>query len=333
MRAQRYLPIALVTGGLALLPLVVTSNFLLNFLILTLLFALLGQAWNILGGFAGQFSFGHAVFFGSGAYATATLQIHLGVNPWVAMVLALAVGGLVGAMIGALSFRFRLRGSYFALITLAFAEVFRIIAHTADFTGGGSGILIPLDLRPANLQFEGKAGFYYLVLALTAGSLVITRALQDSRLGAWMLAIRENEDSARALGIDSFRVKLVAITLSGAMAAAAGVFYAQYFLYLDPGIAYGVGYSVEALLVPIIGGMGTVFGPLIGSFVLHGVDEATRGLTGDAPGLNLALYGALLIVMLRFLPAGLMGLAAQVKGIGHQRRTRQAHRLKEAGDA
>ena len=141
-----------------------------------------------------------------------------------------------------------------------------------------------------------------------AASLVVARVLQDSRLGAWMLAIRENEDSARALGVDSFRVKLVAITLSGAMAAAAGVFYAQYFLYLDPGIAYGVGFSVEALLVPIIGGMGTLFGPLLGAAALHAVSELTRELIGEVPGISLVLYGALLVVMVMFLPRGLAGL-------------------------
>ncbi len=333
MMAGRYTAIGITVTVLAALPLAVTSNEVMMFLILSLMFALLGQAWNILGGYAGQFSFGHAAFFGSGAYATATLQIHLGLNPWVAMVAAMAVGGLVGGLIGALSFRFRLRGSYFALITLAFAEVLRVIAHTSDFTGGGAGILIPLDERAANFQFESRDVFYYVILAMVAASLVLTRALEDSRLGAWMLAIRENEDSARALGVDTFRVKLTAIILSGAMAASAGVFYTQIFLYLDPGIAYGVGFSVEALLVPIIGGMGTVFGPLVGSFVLHGVDEVTKDLTGDAPGLNLALYGALLIVMLRFLPDGLMGLMGRLRRAAGRRQPQRAGRLKEARDA
>ncbi|MGP1396247.1 MAG: branched-chain amino acid ABC transporter permease [Inquilinaceae bacterium] len=312
MTARRFVGIALVGLGLAAVPFLTDSNLVLNFLITTLMVALLGQAWNVLGGYCGQFSFGHAVFFGTGAYASAILQVRFGINPWVALPLAMAAGALVGAFIGALSFRFRLRGSYFALITLAFAEVARILASSVGFTGGGAGLLIPLDLRPENFQFQDRTGFYYVILALTVAALVVVRLLEDSRLGAWMTAVRENEDSARALGVDATRVKLAAITLSGAMAASVGVFYGQYFLYLDPGIAYGVGFSVEALLVPIIGGMGTLFGPLLGALVLHGVDEAAKAATGAAPGLNLALYGVLLVVMLRFLPDGLMGLIARM---------------------
>jgi len=309
---RRFRSIAIVMAVLALLPLAVTSNFLMNALTMALLFALLGQAWNVLGGYAGQFSFGHAVFFGTGAYAAAILQVRYGINAWIALPLAVAAGALVGTGIGYLSFRYGLRGSYFALITLAFAEVFRILANSAAITGAGAGILIPLDVRPANLQFASQEGFYYAALALVGMSLVVVRMLEDSRFGAWLTAIRENEDSARALGVDTFRCKLGAIALSGAMTASGGVFYAQRFLFLDAGIAYGPWVSVEALLVPIIGGMGTLFGPLLGAFVLHAVGEAAKMVTGDAPGLNLVLYGVLLVVMVRFLPDGLAGLAARL---------------------
>lgn len=295
-------------AAMAPLPLLLQSDHLVNFAIMALFYAFLGQAWNVLGGYGGQFSFGHAAFFGTGAYCSTVLQVSLGVNPWAGFVLAIAAAALVGAVVGYLSFRYGLRGSYFALVTLAFAEVLRILANTVDFTGAGVGILIPLQPGFATMQFETKAAFFHLVLALVVAGLGITWWLERSRFGARLMAVRENEDAARALGVDVFRTKLAAITLSGAMAGAAGSFYAQYFLYLDPHIAYGPAVSVEALLVPIIGGIGTVFGPLIGSGVLHLASELTRSLFGGIPGINLILYGALLVVMILFLPNGLIGL-------------------------
>lgn len=305
---------------LTALPLVVRSDAWLSFSITTLLFVFLGQSWNVLGGYGGQFSFGHAVFFGAGAYATAILQVRLGMPAFVAAAAGVAAGALVGAFIGALSFRYGLRGSYFALVTLAFAEVFRIVASSLTVTGSGFGILIPLDARAANLQFPSRAGFYYLVLALVGIGLAISLALERTRFGAWLMAVRENEDAAKALGIDTFRVKLGAITLSGAMAAAAGVFYAQYFLFIDSGIAFGPHVSVEALLGPIIGGLGTAFGPIVGGILLHSAGDVAKRVMGDAPGLSLVLYGALLIVMLRFLPDGLTGLVRRIFSQGAPQR-------------
>jgi branched-chain amino acid transport system permease protein len=302
-------------------PLLIRSDFWLGFLITILLYAYMGMAWNVLGGYGGQFSFGHAVFFGTGAYASSVLQISLGINPWIGLVFAAIGGGAVAALIGTLSFRYGLRGSYFALITLAFAEVFRILANTAEFTGGGVGLYIPLRIGADNMQFASKAGFYYLALALTLASLAIAWKLERARFGAWLMAVRENEDAARALGVDPFAVKLRAIIISGAMTGIGGTFYAQYYLYIDPGIAYGPGISVEILLVPIIGGLGTLFGPLLGAAVLQIAGEAARRLMGDAPGLNLIFYGVLLVIMVRFLPDGLIGL---VRRLLRARRTAHA---------
>lgn len=293
---------------MAVVPLFLESDFLLNFVIMALFYAFLGQAWNVLGGYGGQFSFGHAAFFGTGAYCSTILQMSLGVNPWIGLVLAIGAGAAVGAFIGYLSFRYGLRGSYFALVTLAFAEVLRILSNSVEFTGAGVGVLIDLDPGFASMQFESKTEFFYLMLALVLAGLALTWWLERSRFGAWLMAVRENEDAAKALGVNVFRTKLAAITLSGALAGAGGTFYAQYFLYLDPHIAYGPAVSIEALLVPIIGGIGTVFGPLIGSGVLHLVGEVARKIFGETPGLNLILYGTLLVVMILFLPNGLMGL-------------------------
>lgn len=296
-------------AGVALLalPFLTDSDYLLNFAIGTLLLAYLGQSWNILGGYGGQFSFGHALFFGTGAYATAVLQTKVGLNPYLTLPFALAAGAAVGALVGALSFRYGLKGSYFALVTLAFAEVFRILASAVPFTGGGAGLLIPLDIRPGNFQFASKNSFYFIALGLVAMSLAIAAWIERTRFGARLIALRENESSASALGVPVFKVKLQAIALSGAMAALGGSFYAQYYLYLDPSIAYGAGMSVEILLTAIVGGVGTIFGPLVGAFALHGVGEVAKVVTGGAPGLNLALYGLILILIVRLMPQGLMG--------------------------
>ncbi|HZT61929.1 MAG TPA: branched-chain amino acid ABC transporter permease [Burkholderiales bacterium] len=293
--------------AVALLPAFVSSGFVLNLAIMVLYSTLLGQAWNLLAGFGGQYSFGHALFFGTGAYTSAALQVHLGVNAWLALPAALACGAAAGVLVGALSFRYGLRGSYFALVTLAFAEVFRILANSVAFTGGGVGLLLPLRESAAGMQF-GKIGFLYLILVLVLAGFLLSWWLKRSRFGARLAAVRDGEESAAALGVDVFRVKLAAIAMSAALMAAGGVFYVQYFHYIDPHIAYGPAVSVEALLGPIVGGLGTVFGPLLGAAALQVLGELTRNLAGDVPGLSLVAYGVALVAMVMFLPRGFAGL-------------------------
>jgi len=301
----------LLFGGPAL---IARSNYAINVAFLILFAAFLGQSWNIAGGYAGQTSFGHVVFFGTGAYVSTILHVTHGWNPWLAWPVAIASGGLVGAFIGVLSFRAGLRGSYFALITLAFAEVFRIVANSIPQTRGGLGILIKADQRPENFQFRDPMWFYYLALVLCVIGLAIAWWLTRSRFGARLAAIRDNEDAARALGIDVFREKVRVLALSGAMCAAGGTVYAQKYLYLDPSIAFGVDKSVEMLLVSMIGGAGTIFGPLIGSGVLHLVSEITRDLGNVIPGIKnaqplaLIVYGLILVAIVGYLPNGLIGL-------------------------
>ena len=290
------------------MPLFVTSGVVLNTAIMMLYTALLGLSWNILAGFGGQFSFGHAVFFGTGAYAAAVLQAKFGWNAWATLPAALVLGAAVGAFIGALSFRYGLRGSYFALVTLAFAEVFRILANNVEFTGAGVGIMVKLRAGADNFQFGTKAGYLYVVLAFAIAGLLVCWWLKNSRYGAWLQAVRDNEDSAKALGVNVFRVKLAAIALSGVLMAAGGVFYAQYFQYIDPGLAYGPGVSIEALLGPIVGGLGTLWGPVLGAVLLQLLGEGTRGLFENAPGVSLMLYGALLVLMVTFMPSGILGV-------------------------
>jgi len=308
MRSVALAPILIVLAVLAVVPLLTASNVVLNFLTLALLIALVGQGWNVLGGYGGQYSFGHAAFFGTGAYVTAILQTRYGVNAWIGFAAGIAGGAVVGASIGALTFRSGLKGSYFALVTLAFAEVLRILASVAPITGAGVGILVNLDLRPEAFQFQSRAPFYWILLALVGVSLVIVRLIEHSRFGAWLVAVRENEEAAQALGVDATRVKLLAITVSAAMTAAGGAFYVQYFLFIDSGIAYGPWISIEALLAPIVGGIGTVFGPLLGALVVRTLGELTKLAIGDAPGLDLVIFGGVLILVVAFAPRGIAGV-------------------------
>ncbi len=235
-------------------------------------------------------------------------------------VLGTASGAALGAAIGALTFRSGLRGSYFALVTLAFAEVLRIVASVTPITGAGVGTLIKLDLGAGTFQFHSRAAFYWTILALVGVSLLIAELVERSRFGAWLVAVRENEDAASALGVDARKIKTAAMTISGAITAAAGCFYAQYFLFVDSGIAYGTWISVEALLTAIIGGVGTVFGPLAGALVVKSLGEATRLLIGDAPGLDLIIYGAVLVVVIWIMPRGLIGGIADTRKVFGRRK-------------
>ena len=282
----------------------------LHFLILTLHAALLSVAWNVLAGFGGQFSFGNAAFFGVGAYASGVLQLEFGLSAWAALPLALVAGALTGVIIGGLAFRYGLRGSYFALVTLAFAEVLRILANTVEFTGAGVGLQLPLTKGLAGMQLD-KPGMLVLVLVMLAIALAVCIYLRHSRFGAWLVAVRDNEDAGRALGVNVFRVKLGAAGICGALTAAAGVFYIQYLNYIDPVLAFGPSISVEALVGAIVGGIGTVWGPVAGAVLLHTLGESTRNLFGDLPGINLVLYGVILVLVMMLAPRGVAGLFAR----------------------
>ena len=303
-------PWALHLGVLAIaiaFPFVFPSSFMVNFGVMALFYAFIGQSWNISGGFAGQLSFGHVAFFGMGAYASTIVQLRLGWSPWLGLPAAALAGAAVGGVIGVLSFRAGLKGSYFALITLAFAEVLRIVTNSVSFTGGGLGMLIPMKASAANFQFADRSGFYFLILLLAAGSVALAEWLRRSRFGAQLAAIRENEDSAKALGINVFREKVKVMLLSGAIGGMGGCFFAQYFLYIDPLVVFGVDKSVEMLLVSMIGGAGTVYGPLVGALLLAFISDITRVLT-QIQGLSLVLYGSLLVVIIAYLPNGLIDL-------------------------
>lgn len=227
--------------------------------------------------------------------------------------MAIAGSALVGLFVGALTFRYGLKGSYFALVTLAFAEVFRIVATSVPFTGGGVGLMVPLRESVGNMQFASRAGYLWVVLAMVVVALLVTWWLRNGRFGAYLQAVRDNEDAARAVGVNPFRVKLAAIGLSAAFMGAAGAFYVQVFQYIDAGIAYGSVTSVEALVAAIVGGMGTLWGPVLGAAALHLLSDLTRNLFGELPGINMVIYGTVLVLIVIFLPRGVAGLGLSVR--------------------
>ncbi len=299
------------TAAVAVLAPPFASPYVVHILVLIVFFAFLGAAWNVLGGYAGQFSFGHAAFFGLGAYASTLLLVKGGVSPWV----GLPAGGLLAAAFGCfagyLAFRYGLRGPYFALVTLAFAEMLRLVALNWRDVGGPMGILIPLPKGGdslARLQFGEKLPYYYVILGLLGLALWLTHWLERSRLGYTLVAIRENEDAAEASGVNTLAAKLWAMGISSFLTALGGTFYAQYFSFIDPTLTFGVSVSVEILLRPIVGGPGTLVGPLLGSLVLTPLSELTRWLIRGRPGVDVMVYGAILVLVVTFLPRGLVGV-------------------------
>lgn len=293
----------------------------LHTMIMIFLMAIMGQGWNILSGYAGQFSFGHSLFFGLGAYSSSLLFVKLGLSPWLGMGVSVAVAVAIGLFIGYLSFRYGLSGPFFALIMLAFAEIFHMIAMGWNWTGGAEGILIPMEGNaPLIMQFADKEPFYYILLWLTAASLFFVWRMEDTRMGLYLQAIREDNEAAEVLGADSLRYKLIAMALSAGLTAIGGTFYAQYLLYIDPDTTFGVINSVEIMLRPIIGGPGTVLGPLLGSIVLTPLSEITRTAFQAYSGAYLMFYGAILVAVIIFLPDGLMGILKKLSGLGRGRR-------------
>ena len=299
-------------GALAAVALVVAPPLLpkypLEILISILFFAYLGLAWNILGGYAGQFSFGHAAFFGIGAYTSTLLLLRAGVSPWLGMLAGGVFAAAFGLFQGYLSFRYGLRGPYFSLVTLAFAEMLRVVSVNAKVVGASLGLVVPTGTpAPLLFVFAGKLPYYYVVLAMTVLAVLINGSIARGRLGYALIAVRENEDAAEAAGVNALGSKLAAMALSSFLTALGGTFYAQYFAYIDPTITFGPSVSIQGLLQAIVGGAGTVLGPIIGAFVLTPVSELSRAAIRGRAGVDVMLYGLVLILVISFLPQGIMG--------------------------
>ena len=292
---------------LALFPLFTENSYFMHIGILILYSALVSQAWNILSGYAGQFSFGHAMFFGTGAYASAILMIKYNITPWLGMFVGAGVAVLIGLFIGFLSFRYKLRGAYFSLGTLAFAEILRILVQNLDYFNKTLGVLLPIGNNPWMFQFESRTTYYYIILIMLLIVTLITYWISRSRLGFNLIAIRENEDAAQSLGVNTFRNKMIAIAISGALTAIGGAFYAQYILYIDPPTTFGNDVSVAIILPAILGGMGTILGPIVGAFIIIPLGEITAHFFGGFAGVHLMIYGLMLVLVILFLPEGLVG--------------------------
>lgn len=305
--------IAFFAIGVAVAALNTDSGVALNFMLMALYASLLAQSWNILGGFGGQFSFGHAMFFGMGVYLQAIAQLSWGINPWAALVIAVLGATALGAAVGMISFRYGLKGSYFALITLAFAEILRVLATSVEFTGGGVGLMLPLNESFGNLQFASRRGYVLLTLGFVVAALLVSLWLRHSRPGAYLQAVRDNEHAAQAVGVNPRHVKLMAMTISAAFMGSAGAIYMQVFQYVDPSIAFGPAVSVEALVAAVVGGLGSVWGPVLGALALHVLADLTRNLFGQLPGINMVVYGAVLILIILLAPRGMVGLARSLR--------------------
>jgi branched-chain amino acid transport system permease protein len=287
------------------------GDYLLTVLILILYFAYIGQAWNIMMGFAGQLSLGHALYVGLGAYTAAALYVQFGIGPWLGLLVAVPVAALAGAFIGFLAFRFRVAGVYFAILTIAIAEFARVGFDHLSWTKGSSGLFLPVAQYAHNDLWNLRGHpvmFYYILLTATVLALIGCRALLQSRIGYFWLAIREDEEAARAVGIDTFRYKMVAVVISAGMTAFAGVIYAFYYNNLFPEQVFHISRSIEIILGPIVGGVGTLFGPILGAFLLTGLAEtltsALSSLGVDLPGAKQVFYGICLLVVITALPGG-----------------------------
>ena len=318
--------LAMLLAGLVAAPLF-ANDYLLTTLILILYFAYTGLAWNVLMGFAGQLSLGHALYVGLGGYAAAALYVHYGIGPWLGMPVAILVSIACGAIIGFLAFRFGVAGVYFAILTIAFAEFARIGFDHFDWVSGSAGLFLPVATYTHNDLWHlrgAPAMFYYVILAMTALAFVLCHMLLRSRIGYFWQAIREDEEAARSLGINTFRYKMYAIIVSAGMTAPAGVFYAFYYNNLFPEQTFFILRSIEIILGPIIGGVGTLFGPVIGAFLISGLSEGLQELLTvygiETPGAKRVFYGLCLLLVVMVLPNGIWPPLARLLRLDRSRR-------------
>ncbi|CAO3452898.1 Branched-chain amino acid ABC transporter, permease protein LivM (TC 3.A.1.4.1) [Azospirillum argentinense] len=309
-------------GALLLGAPMVADRYVLSVLTTVLWFAYVGQAWNVMMGFSGLLSLGHALYVGLGAYASAALFVHFGIGPWAGMWVAMLAATAAGCFIGFLGFRFGVRGVHFALLTIAFAEVARIGFDHLQWFGGSGGFFIPVAGDAGNdlLNLRGSPElFYYVILALVLAALALSRVLLHSRLGYQWLAVREEPEAAEAVGVDLFRARIAAVAVSSALTALGGVFQAFYFNNLFPEQVFSMGRSIEIILPAIVGGIGTLIGPILGAFILTPLGELLTFLieaTGfDLPGLKQLFYGVALVVIVVYRPDGVWPWLADRLGL------------------
>lgn len=304
--------IAIALVLLLAIPWLAPNPFFVHLAITVLMWTLLGLSWNLLGGYAGQVSFGHAAFFGVGAYTTMLLYLKLGLAPWYGIL----VGGLLSALVS-LPFGylcFRLRGPYFSLATLAVAEIIRLVAlNWESLTAGPVGLLITtlpaVSLFGGPIDWESKTPFFYLIALLAVAGMLATHAVSRSRLGAYLGAIREDEDAAESVGIDTVRAKSATLSASAFLAGVAGGFYGVYFRYVDPDAVFPIAVSIETVFIAVVGGLGTVIGPVVGAVFLTTLSEIFRERFTAG---HLIFYGLFMMLVIRYLPEGIWGRARRL---------------------
>ncbi len=313
--------LGIVLAALLIAPWVV-NDYLLTVLIVALYSAYTGQAWNIMMGFAGQLSLGNALYAGVGAYVAAFLFTKFGIGPWIGFLACAPAAAACGAIIGFLAFRFGVAGVYFAILTIAFAEFARIGFDHLAIVNASAGLFLPVQQYAHNDLWRLRGNpmmFYYVILVATVLAFILCRLLLRSRIGYFWLAIREDEQAARAAGIDTFRYKMYAVMISAAVTSFAGVFYAFFYNNLFPEQVFNIGRSIEMVLGPVIGGVGTLFGPILGAFVLNGLAETLNSAMSaaglDLPGAKEVFYGLCLLLVILALPEGVWPPLARRLGI------------------
>ena len=324
----------LVSGGvvfavLAILPILIDLNiggfrigtvFTINILIVTLVFAFAGQAWNLVSGFTGYFSFGHAAFFGIGAYTTQKLLIDFAINPWIGMIVGGLVAMLAGFLIGYLNFRYNLRGHYFALATFAFAMLFMVTVRNMSELGGAIGFYRPfprdygMSYGLAAFQFKNPEPYYYVILGFLVFISVVAWVIKRSQVGLYLFAIRDDEEAAASVGIPTFKHKMAATGLSAFFTAWAGAFWSMYLEIIRPSTVFGLFRNVEILLPAVVGGLGTIGGAILGAFVVFPLAEFFRTTVDQIAGLDDIVYGIALVLIALWLPEGILSLRSRLFG-------------------
>ncbi|KAB1185026.1 MULTISPECIES: branched-chain amino acid ABC transporter permease [Haloferax] len=336
---QRFAPVvkgAALFGLLAALPYIIeidiagmelAATLSLKVLILTIIYAYTAQAWNIMSGYTGQFSFGHAAFFGIGAYATQLLLVDIGLNPWLGMLIGGVIAGLYGLVIGALSFRFNLKGHYFALATLAFAELLRFVVTNMSELNGANGYFKPFprdygaEYGLAAFQFQTDLPYYYVILGFLFVVTLVSWAIKNSWVGLYFFAIREDERAAASVGVPSFRYKLIGIAVSAFFTALGGAYWSMYFNTIRPDTVFALFKNVEILLPAVVGGPGTLIGPIVGSFIVTPVSEVARTTFSNINGLDRIIYGAFLVAIVIYSPQGVVSWPSRARALWNRVRS------------
>lgn len=293
----------------ALLPFVLPAYYL-HIVILSLVYVALASSWNIVGGMAGQISLAHSLFIGIGAMLSTALLLKLGINMWLGLVISAAISGVLGAIIAWIDFRFRLGHLSFVLITLAFAEMGGIVVEGWDFLGGASGLLLPRDTGDfLAFQFGGGQGAFWVMLFLAAVCVMANVAILNAPLGYYLRTIRDNENAARAIGVNILRYKITAMVISAVLASVVGTAYVRYLTFADPYLLISPVITIEIVLFATVGGLGRAFGPALGALLLVPLGEILRGkLGGVLPGLHYFIYGVVVIAVILITPRGLLPL-------------------------